>query len=182
MSFAIRAATLEDIPQLQELIAQSARALAREHYSSEQIEAALGSAWGVDTQLIRDKTYFVVVESGAIIACGGWSKRKALFGADAMARGEPELLDPARDSARIRAFFVHPAWARRGIGTSLLQKCETEAGDAGFRSLELVATLPGQRLYERFGYRSLGAREYPLPKGLAITFVPMRKDFQAAPA
>ena len=182
MSFALRWATLEDVPELQRLIAQSVRELARNDYTAEQIEGALGSAWGVDTQLVRDKTYLVVLESGVIIACGGWSKRKALFGADALACGEPELLDAARDSARIRAFFVHPAWARRGIGTLLLRECEAEARAAGFRSLELVATLPGQRLYERFGFRSMGARDYPLREGLTITFVSMRKDFPAAGA
>jgi len=91
-------------------------------------------------------------------------------------RAEPELLDPSNDAARIRAFFVHPDWARRGIGTLLLKKCESEARNAGFLSTELVATLPGQRLYERFGYQSMGPREYPLRDELTITFVPMRKD------
>ena len=176
MTLTIRAATFNDVEELQRLIATSARELGRDDYTSDQIEAALGSAWGVDTQLIRDQTYFVVVENGVIVACGGWSKRKALFGADSRARAEPELLDPSREAARIRAFFVHPDWVRRGIGTLLLKKCESEAEAAGFHSAELVATLPGQRLYERFGYRSMGAQEYPLRNELTITFVPMRKE------
>src|SRR5690242_14145614 len=96
----IRPATLEDVAELQSLIASSARELGRCDYTAEQIEAALGSAWGVDTQLIRDGTYFVVVNNNALIACGGWSKRKALFGADSLTRGEPQLLDPKRDAAR----------------------------------------------------------------------------------
>jgi GNAT superfamily N-acetyltransferase len=176
MSFTIRVARLDDAEELQRLIAASVRELGRGDYTSKQIEAALGSAWGVDTQLIHDQTYFVVVENGALIACGGWSKRKALFGADSRTRTEPELLDPSGDAARIRAFFVHPGWARRGIGTLLLKKCESEARAAGFHGTELVATLPGQKLYERFGYRSLGAREYPLRDEVTITFVPMRKE------
>jgi GNAT superfamily N-acetyltransferase len=176
MNLTIRAASLDDFEELQRLITASARGLGRGDYTSEQIETALGSAWGIDTQLIRDQTYFVVVENGVIVACGGWSKRKALFGADARARAEPELLDPSCDAARIRAFFVHPGWVRRGIGTLLLKKCESEARAAGFHCTELVATLPGQRLYERFGYRSMAAREYPLRDQLTITFVPMRKE------
>jgi GNAT superfamily N-acetyltransferase len=176
MSLTIRLASSDDVEELQRLIAASARELGRGDYTSEQIEAALGSAWGVDTQLIRDQTYFVIMENGAIVACGGWSKRKALFGADSRTRAEPELLDPSRDAARIRAFFVHPLWARRGIGSLLLKECESEARAAGFHSAELAATLPGQRLYERFGYQSMGAREYPLRDELTITFVPMRKE------
>jgi len=176
MSFTIRVARLDDAEELQRLIAASVRELGRGDYTSKQIEAALGSAWGVDTQLVRDETYFVVVENGAIVACGGWSKRKAHFGADSRTRAEPEQLDPVHDAARIRAFFVHPVWARLGICTLLLQKCESEARAAGFHSAELVATLPGQRLYRRFGYQSMGVREYPLRDGLTITFVPMRKE------
>ena len=172
----IRPATLADIPTLEELIAASARALARNDYTTEQIEGALGSAWGVDTQLIRDETYFAVLEGSSVIACGGWSKRQALFGADRLAGAEPALLDPAKDAARIRAFFVHPDWARRGIGRTLLARCEAEARAAGFRSAELVATLPGQRLYERHGYKADERRNYPLPTGGEIAFVPMRKE------
>src|SRR5436190_3780706 len=127
MSFTIRVARLDDAEELQRLIAASVRELGRGDYTSKQIEAALGSAWGVDTQLVRDETYFVVVENGAIVACGGWSKRKALFGADSRTRAEPEQLDPVHDAARIRAFFVRPVWARLGICTLLLQKCESEA-------------------------------------------------------
>jgi GNAT superfamily N-acetyltransferase len=172
----LRLATLDDVPELSRLIACSARELGKTDYTSEQIEAALGSAWGVDTQLIRDETYFVVIESDQIIACGGWSKRKALFGGDTLTHAEPELLNPTIDPARIRAFFVHPWWARHGLGTLLLAQCQSAAKAAGFYSAELVATLPGERLYQRFGYRSLGQREYPLRDGLTITFVPMRKD------
>ena len=172
----LRLATLDDVPELSRLIACSARELGKADYTSEQIEAALGSAWGVDTQLIRDGTYFVVLEADQIIACGGWSRRKALFGGDALTRAEPELLNPTIDPARIRAFFVHPWWSRHGLGTLLLAECEAAAKAAGFQSAELVATLPGERLYEKFGYRSLGAKEYPLREEVTIRFVGMRKD------
>ncbi len=172
----LRTATLEDVPELGRLIESSARELGRLDYTIEQIEAALGTVWGVDSQLIRDQTYFAVDENQRIIGCGGWSRRKALFGADALTRGEAELLDVSRDAARIRAFFVHPEYVRRGIGARLLERCEAEASAAGFGATELVATLGGERLYTRFGYQSLGAREYPLGRGKTITFVPMRKE------
>lgn len=176
MGLLIRHATAVDLADLQQLIALSARELSRPDYTSEQIEGALGSAWGVDTQLIRDQTYFVVLDENFLVACGGWSKRKALFGADSVTRLEPELLNPSRDAARIRAFFVHPNWARRGIGTMLLKRCEAEARAAGFRSAELVATLPGQRLYAASGYIALNPIEHGLSNGVTISFVPMRKE------
>ena len=174
-AFSLRQATLEDIPVLERLIADSARGLSRHDYTQAQIEAAVGTAWGVDSALIRDGTYFVVEAGTQIVACGGWSRRKTLFGGDQQAGRQSELLDPARDSARIRAFFVHPDWARRGIGRALLERCEAEALACGFRSAELLATLPGHRLYGAFGYVGDDAAEYPLPGDLTIQFVPMRK-------
>jgi GNAT superfamily N-acetyltransferase len=174
-----RLATLEDVPVLQALIARSARALARGDYSEAQIEAALDNAWGVDTLLIRDGSYFVVESPGAIVACGGWSFRKTLFGADAYAQRVPEALDPGRDAARIRAFFVDPAWSRQGIARQLLVRCERAARAGGFASAELVATLPGERFYRAHGYVSDAPRAYPLTAALEITFVPMRRVFAA---
>jgi GNAT superfamily N-acetyltransferase len=176
VSFSIRPATVGDVPALERLIADSSRALSREDYSPEQIEAALGSAWGVDTQLIADGTYFVVECGGMIAGCGGWSRRKTLFGSDARKDREPDLLDPARDAAKIRAFFVHPEWARKGIGRALLDRCEAEAAAAGFHASELMATLPGRRLYQACGYRAGDPIQYPLRAGLTIEFVPMRKE------
>jgi N-acetylglutamate synthase-like GNAT family acetyltransferase len=174
----IRPATISDIPALKELIAASARELARDDYSSEQIEAALGSAWGVDTQLIHDGTYFAVERPGdGIVACGGWSYRRTLFGSDAQTGREAAVLDPETEAARIRAFFVRPDWARRGVGKALLEKCEAEARRHGFKSATLVATLPGQRLYRKLGYIGETRTEYPLANGLSISFVPMTKVF-----
>jgi GNAT superfamily N-acetyltransferase len=176
MIFTLRKATLDDRPVLERLIANSARDLSRQDYSEAQIEAAIGTAWGVDTELIRDETYFVAEAGGEIVACGGWSRRKTLFGTDAHAGRESEVLDPGRDSARIRAFFVRPDWARRGVGRALLDRSETEARAYGFRSAELVATLPGRRLYATFGYAGDKRVEYPVGAGITIEFVPMRKD------
>ncbi len=175
VSATLREASLADIPELERLIAASARVLAFADYTEAQIEAAIGTAWGVDSQLIRDGTYFVVPAGDILVACGGWSWRRTLFGGDAQAGREGDALDPAREAARIRAFFVHPEWARRGLGRAILERCEHEARAHGFRAAELVATLPGERLYRTFGYTSLGPAEYPLPGGLTITFVPMRK-------
>ena len=176
MSLEIRLATSADRPALEAIIAESSRPLARADYSDAQIEAALGCAWGVDTELIADGTYFVVHSGGEIAACGGWSRRRTLFGSDNRGGRQSELLDPSHDAARIRAFFVRPQWARRGIGRALIDRCEAEARRAGFRRMELMATLPGVRLYEACGYRRREPIHYPLGGGLTIEFVPMDKE------
>jgi GNAT superfamily N-acetyltransferase len=173
-----RRATFDDVPALHALISASARGLSGHDYTSAQIEASLHSAWAVDTQLIVDQTYFVTA-TPAVIACGGWSWRKTLFGGDGHEGREPEALDPLVDAARIRAFFVHPHHARRGIARALLRLCESEARQRGFSSAELIATLSGKRLYEACGYLAAEAREYVLPNGEAILFVPMRKCLKA---
>ena len=130
----------------------------------------------MDSELIRDGTYFVAEADSRIVGCGGWSRRRTLFGGDAQPGRRSELLDPARDSARIRAFFVHLNWARRGIGRAILEKCEAEARANGFRSTELLATLPGERFYRALGYTGDERAEYPLPDGVTIDFIPMRKS------
>ena len=127
MDYVIRKANLDDGPAIEELIALSARALSVQDYSPEQIEGALQGAFGLDTQLVKDETYFVVETKGVIIGCGGWSKRRTLFGGDRREARDPEELDPETDPAKIRAFFVHPNWARKGIGRAILGRCESEA-------------------------------------------------------
>lgn len=174
--FHLRRARLSDKPILERVIAESVWGLGRQDYTDPQIQAALGGAFGVDTQLILDGTYFVVEANQEIVACGGWSYRKTLFGSDAQTGRESEVLKPGLDSARIRAFFVRPDWARQGIGSMLLERCEAEARARGFCSMELVATLPGERLYRKFGYVAAGRREYPLDEQITIAFVPMKKD------
>jgi len=172
----LRVATLADVPALEPLIAASARALCRADYSEAQIEAALRGAFGVDSELIRDGTYFAAEAAGEIVACGGWSRRATLFGGDAQAGRRPEPLDPARDAARIRAFFVRPHFARRGLGRAILERCEAEARAQGFRAAELMATLTGWRLYHAQGYRGEARQEFTLAGGVTIEFVPMRKE------
>ena len=172
----MRKATAADSAEIQELIGRSIRALGVSDYSSEQIEAALKGAFGLDSQLVADGTYFVVESAGRLIACGGWSYRRTLFGGDARAGRDAGTLDPGTDAAKIRAFFVDPAAARRGIGSALLEHCEAEARRHGFRRAEMMATLPGVRLYEARGYVPEARVHYPLAPGLSIEFVPMSKS------
>jgi GNAT superfamily N-acetyltransferase len=180
--FQLRLARLDDAPALEALIARSARGLGIGEYAAAQVEAALAGAFGVDTQLIRDGSYFVAERAGVPVGCGGWSRRRTLFGGDADPNRDAGILDPARDAARIRAFFVDPAEARRGIGRALLERCEAEAWAAGFRAFELMATLPGVRLYEALGYRRGTPVDHPLRPGITIRFVPMSRVAAAADA
>jgi GNAT superfamily N-acetyltransferase len=152
MNWQSRLAREADIPALEVLIPLSIRELQAAHYSAAQREAAMGQVFGVDRQLIRDGTYFVVEHEGRIVGCGGWSKRPSLYGSDGH-RAEPDSeLDPKQDAARVRAFIVHPDWARRGIGRSIVTACELAIRAAGFHRVDLVATLPGEPLYASFGY------------------------------
>jgi GNAT superfamily N-acetyltransferase len=176
----IRKASVADASSIEALIAVSARALGAGDYSAKQIEAALRGTWGVDTEIIRDGTYFVGEVEDKLVLCGGWSRRATSFGGDSYDRRESRLLDPRMEAARIRAFFVHPRWARRGFASRLLALCECEARAAGFVAAELVATLPGERLYARHGYVSGERRSYALPDGGSIDFVPMRKPIGLA--
>jgi GNAT superfamily N-acetyltransferase len=180
MNWVPRLATEADIPRLEQLIPLSVRALQAAHYSLAQMEAALGPVFGVDRQLIRDGTYFVVEHDGELIGCGGWSRRRSLFGGDhGRVQPDPEL-DPKHDPARVRAFFVHPAWARRGIGRSLLMACEQAIREAHFRNIDLVATLAGEPLYAAFGYTAVERFEIPLAGGLSLPAVRMTKCLQIA--
>jgi GNAT superfamily N-acetyltransferase len=171
----IRPAVLEEIPLLQELIARSIRTLGADDYTPAQIEGALRGAFGVDTQLIRDRTYFVIELDGAIVGCGGWSYRQTLFGGDARAERDPAVLDPATDAAKIRAFFIDPNHSRKGLGAALLDHCEDAARQQGFSHCELMGTLPGVRLYAARGYVAMPSIRYPVGPDVTIEFVPMRK-------
>lgn len=168
---------MTDVEALNRLIALSVRGLQIGDYSSEQIEAALGTVFGVDRALIQDRTYFAVEAPGEIVACGGWSQRRALCGSDAMhAHAESkEMLDPRRDAARIRAFFVHPQWARRGIGRALLAASEAAIAAAGFQRIELMATLTGEGLYAASGYAVVSRETVSLPGGLLLPVTRMQR-------
>jgi len=198
----IRRAEPPDIPSIEALIRLSVHGLQSEDYSEAQRDGALGSVFGVDTRLILDGTYFVAegtstargstenehagaVPSRVIVACGGWSKRKTLFGGDHLGVNpgsvrEDSLLDPRSDRAKIRAFFVHPDWARRGLGSRILDTCEKAAIEAGFTGFELGATLTGERLYTARGYTATDRREVPLSNGASLPVIRMTKDAKGA--
>lgn len=179
MNIRIRKASAEDIPRLREIIEASVRGLQAGDYSPSQIEGALKSVYGVDSQLIADGTYLVAEEptstGSIIVACGGWSKRKTLYGGDQYSGREDSLLDPARDAAKIRAFFVHPHWARRGIGSVILQACEEAARATGFTRLEMGATLSGVAFYKAKGYVEVEDQSVPLGNGETLPIVKMIK-------
>ncbi len=186
----LRLAVPEDVPILRELIEASVRGLQAQDYTQAQIEGALKTVFGVDSQLIVDGTYFVA-QAGAgatqrpeslnlqtgltIVGCGGWSKRKTLYGSDRWTGREDALLDPLRDAAKIRAFFIHPDWARRGIGTMILQACEDAARSAGFTRLEMGATLTGAKLFGAKGYVAVKPISIPLINGESLQVIHMEK-------
>ena len=171
-----RKAQQNDVTELIQLIALSARSLASQDYTQEQIEAAIGTVWGVDEELIRDQTYFIAESAKGVLAgCGGWSKRAKLFGASEGDQASP-LLDPLIDSARIRAFFVHPDFIRLGIGREIILLCEQEAKHAGFKRMELMATLPGHRLYKACGYLGEDIVDCGTTTENTHQCVPMHKD------
>jgi GNAT superfamily N-acetyltransferase len=178
MKFRIRIATRGDIPDLQLLIEESVRELQSKEYTQNQIDEALRTVYGVDTQLIEDGTYFVVEEqdSAMPIACGGWSKRKTLFGGDKFKGREDSLLDPTTDAAKIRAFFVHPNWIRQGIASQILEACERAAIETGFSRLEMGATLTGIPFYKARGYIILESLVAPLSADEVFPLVRMVKQ------
>lgn len=176
MSFYFRFATAADLPAIRELIAASVRQLQVE-YTPEQREMALATVFTVDTQLIADGTYLLAfADDGTLAGCGGWSKRKTLFGGDhQVGLIEPELLDPTKDAAKIRAIFIDPAFARQGLGTVILERSENAAKDAGFQWFEMGSTLTGVALYTRKGYRQTARIKVPVGSGEAIEIVRMAK-------
>ncbi len=178
MDYEVRKATFADREAIAQLIAESARHLSRDDYSDRQIEAAIASVFGVDTDLIEDGTYFVADQNGTLIGCGGWSKRKTLYGGDQFSNRDGGYLDPEHDPARIRSFFVHPQHARKGVARTMLSVCEREALANGFRVLELMATLPGIKLYEACGYARKGFFDLELADGVKLELVPMRKELK----
>ena len=175
MNWSLRIARDEDAPVLERLIEMTVRESLSRCYSPAQLAVALGPVFGLDRQLICDGTYFVAEDSGEIIACGGWSKRLAVYGGDRERAGADAELNPQTDAARVRAFFVHPNWERRGIGRALLEASEAAIRAAGFKHVELAATLAGESLYVRHGYAVAERYDAPMPGGLTIGVVRMTK-------
>jgi GNAT superfamily N-acetyltransferase len=167
---------MEERDEIRELIAESARQLSRAHYNARQIETAIATVFGVDTDLIDDGTYFVAEIDGELAGCGGWSKRKTLFGGDQYSSRDAGYLDPESEPAKIRAFFIHPDHARKGIARAILFQCETEARAQGFRALELMATLPGIEFYKSSGFLVTGNFDLELTEDVKLELVPMRKE------
>jgi GNAT superfamily N-acetyltransferase len=180
-TFTLRLATEDDVPALHALIESSVRGLQANDYTPLQIEGALGTVLGLDTQLIRDKTYFIAEtrgqdsKDGKVAGCGGWSRRRTLFGADCGPGREPDLLDPATDAAKVRAIFVHPDFARQGLGSLILATVENAARDAGFCRFEMGSTLTGVPLYRLKGYVEVERTAVPLHNGEVLLVVKMGK-------
>jgi len=186
----LRLAVPEDVPALRKLIDKSVRGLQTLDYSPAQIEGALQTVFGVDSQLIADGTYIVAEAKPnldalaasksktteiIIVGCGGWSKRKTLYGSDHWTGREDALLDPLRDAAKIRAFFIHPDWARRGVGSMILKACEDAARSAGFTHYEMGATLTGAKLFGARGYAAVKPISIPLANGELLPVIHMEK-------
>ena len=173
--YRVRPARRNDIAGIERLIERSVRELSVSYYDTSQIESALRFMFGVDSQLVDDGTYYVIEVEGVLAAAGGWSRRRTLFGGDQWKHGADELLDPAREPARIRAFFVDPLWSRRGLGRALFDACVRDARAAGFGRLELMATLPGEPLYRALGFSADERIGLALPDGVQVPLVRMSR-------
>lgn len=176
----IRCATHNDVNTLNDLISLSARELSKGIYTAQEIESGIQYIFGVDTELLTDQTYYVIEHGSEIAGCGGWSMRKTLFGGNQFAGREDSIyLAPEKDPAKIRAFFIHPGFARRGLGSMLLEHCEQAAWMRGYTTLEMMATLPGVKLYEKLGYRTVTNTMITLPNQVVLPMVHMLKNKNA---
>jgi len=176
----LRIAGEADVAAIAALIPISARALSRGFYTERETESAIRYVFGPDRRLIEDGTYFVAEDGARLAGCGGWSQRRTLYGGDQMKSAEDPLLDPATEAARIRAFFVHPDFARQGVGTRILEACLAAARAAGFRRVELAATLPGVPLYERHGFARRERIDAALPDGVVLPILRMERNLDAS--
>ena len=172
----LRLADLEDVGAIDALMKASVAAIFPRFYDETQTAASVKYIASVDRMLIKDGTYFVLEADHEIVACGGWSRRDKLYSGSGNAAGDARLLDPEAEPARVRAMFVRDDWTRRGLGTRILEACESAAGEEGFRTLALVATLPGVLLYERYGFRASGDAPVTMPDGTTVAAVAMEKQ------
>lgn len=171
----IRVAVRADLPEIERVMRASMSSLGARFYDAQQLASAVRYIAVADSQLVDDRTYFVIEEEGRVIACGGWSARKKLFTGTSAQAATEGYLDPATDAARIRAMFVDPAHARRGLGRRILDASEAAAQDAGFRRFELMATLPGVPLYRACGYVEIERTVLELPDGARLDAILMRR-------
>jgi len=169
-----RRAVVADAAQIQELMRQSARALFPSFYEERQVASGVIHIAHLDMRLIEDGTYFVHEADGEIVACGGWSRRAKLYTGTGAADDDERLLDPTTEPARVRAMFVRGDWARRGI-RAILKACERAARSEGFQKLVLMATLPGEPFYRAFGFREIERVDVPLPDGVSVGGVLMKR-------
>lgn len=170
----VELSALEQVPHLNELIVESARQLSKGFYTDQETESAIHYVFGVDTALVKDGSYFTATLDGKLAGCGGWSRRRTLYGGDQRPMGADEFLDPAKDAARIRAFFIAPSAARQGVGRAIFEACKQAALAHGFTSLELMATLPGVPFYQVLGFEKVEDVADTLPDGVTIRFERMR--------
>jgi len=175
MSFSIRRATVEDVAHIERVMRESLVGLGRRTYDERQIASSVEHVAHIDRYLIEDATYFVAIDDGAIVGCGGWSRRGKLYAGSAAHGNEERMLDPATEPARVRAMFVAPAYARRGIGRQILERSENEARAAGFREVELMAMLSGREMYSACGYEPIEDVEPPLADGTPLPLTRMKK-------
>jgi GNAT superfamily N-acetyltransferase len=173
MEFVSRVATRDDLPALRPVIEAAIGELQKGFLDAAQIESSR-AIMGLDTQLIDDGTYFVVVSGERIAGCGGWSRRATLYGGDHSAGRDAALLDPAVEPAKVRAMYTHPDFARRGVGRQILTLCEDAARAEGFRVLDLMGTMAGRPLYEAAGFRVIEQLSDDAG-GVPVPLVRMRK-------
>jgi GNAT superfamily N-acetyltransferase len=175
----VSVATPGDVMRIEALMKESTAALFAGFYDERQVASAVRHVAVADPMLLDDGTYFVIESGAELVACGGWSRRDKPYTGGGEAADEARALDPAREPARVRAMFVRPDWTRRGLGTRILEACESAARAEGFRDLYLVATLPGLPLYLAYGFCRIDDVEVVTPDGIALRCVSMRKPIAA---
>lgn len=177
-ALSIRTATEADLPALRALMYRAIGELQSGFLDPDQVAASY-DIMGLDTQLVADRTYFVVEQDGALAGCGGWSRRATLFGGDHTAGRDAALLDPATEAARIRAMYTHPEFVRRGVGRLIIETCEAAAAAEGFRRCEMAATLAGEPLYRSCGYELIESFDGVTASGARVPLKRMGKAIGA---
>ena len=171
----IRLASVEELSAMMDLMNKSISILLKPYLPPDGVVGSF-DIMGLDTQLVKDQTYFVVETDQKIVGCGGWSRRATLFGGDHTDGREPRLLDPKTESARVRAMYTHPEYTRRGIGTLVLNESEKAARNEKFSKVELAATLSGEPLYRARGYLPIEYFSSTANNGAEIPLIRMEKS------